>query len=310
MIDRKVALVGVGTIGRGWAALFAKADFEVALYDPDPESIALALEGIRTTLEELSRFGLLADPLTAWRRLRPAASVAEALEGVGYVQESVPEDVDLKRRTLAELDRLAAPEAIISSSCSSLLPVEIFREVAAPGRCLIAHPFNPPHLLPLVELLVGPQTSEATLARTSALMSQLGQTPVVLRKPVPGYVVNRLQAAVVNEAMHLVAQGVISPGDLDLCMTASLGRRWSFLGPFETMDLNADDGVAGYAQRFGASYHDIGADLGVAQPWAEDAIKAVIRARRAEIPLEGLQARREWRDRRLMRLLAGGEGAA
>jgi 3-hydroxyacyl-CoA dehydrogenase len=299
-----VAIVGVGTIGRGWAALFAKAGFEVKLFDDAPEALARARDAIRVTLEDLAGFGLVADPRATLARVHPAESLGEALAGSLYVQESVPERLAIKQKVLESLDRCADPAAIVASSCSSLMPADIFSRVANPGRCIVAHPFNPPHLMPLVELLPGPKTSDKTLEATHALMTRLGQSPVVLRKALPGYVANRLQAAVVNEAMNLVGQGVISPADLDLCMTESLGRRWAFLGPFETMDLNADAGVEGYASRFRDGYLEIGEDLGCAAPWRDSAIAAVVSDRRAQVPIGKLRARQEWRDRRLMEMLA------
>jgi L-gulonate 3-dehydrogenase len=299
-----VAVIGVGTIGRGWATLFAKAGFEVALFDSAADSLARAKEAIKVTLDDLSVYGLVDDPAAVLARIRIAGSMAEAVAGAAFVQESVPEELATKQSVLKTLDALAGPEAIVSSSCSSLLPADIFQTVARPHRCIVAHPFNPPHLMPLVELLPGPETSEETLEVAYGLMTLLGQSPVILRKAVPGYVANRLQAAVVNEAMHLVAQGVISPSDLDLCMTESLGRRWAFLGPFETMDLNADAGVEGYAERFREAYHEVGEDLDCAGRWPDAAIEAVVSSRRAAVPIEDLQARQEWRDRRLMEMLA------
>lgn len=304
MSVERVAVVGVGTIGRGWAALFAKAGFEVALFDASADALARSRDAIRVTLNDLAGYGLIADPAEVLSRITIAPSLGEAVAGAVFIQESVPEILETKQSVLKELDGLADPAAIVSSSCSSLLPADIFQAVERPARCIVAHPFNPPHLMPLVELLPAPNTSEATLEATHALMIRLGQSPVILRKAVPGYVANRLQAAVVNEAMNLVAQGVISPSDLDLCMTESLGRRWAFLGPFETMDLNADAGVAGYAQRFSEAYHEIGEDLDCGAAWPDSAIAAVVSSRRADVPIEKLRARQEWRDRRLMEMLA------
>ena len=304
MDSHRVALVGLGTIGRGWAVLFAKAGFEVATYDPDPATFAEARAAIGTTLADMNSFGLIADPVEALARIQPAANTAAAVDGAFFVQESAPERIALKQATLRELDRLIAPDAILSSSCSSLAPDDIFEGVERPGRCIVAHPFNPPHLVPLVELLPSSSTTPAALEATRALMLRLGQTPVVIRKAVPGYVANRLQAAIVNEAMHLVGEGVISAADLDLCMTEALGRRWAFLGPFETMDLNADDGIAGYARNFRHAYEAMGSDLNVAGPWTDDALAQVVAARRSDAPLDLLKARREWRDRLLMKMLA------
>jgi L-gulonate 3-dehydrogenase len=304
----KVAVIGAGTIGRGWVPLFARAGMQVSVYDTLPGNRDAALEAAKHTLQHLSSLGTASstpsDPHAALDLIHPVDSLQAALEGAQFVQESAPEDVALKREVLGQIDFFAAPDAIISTSCSSLDPSKIFASVTLPERCIVAHPFNPPHLLPLVELLVGPQTSETTLEATYALMKRLGQSPVILRKFVPGYVVNRLQAALINEAISLVGQGVIGPSDLDLCVTESLGRRWAFMGPFETMDLNADDGVQGYARRFRDGYAEIGADLDSDQPWSDQALSAIIASRRAELPLENLKARREWRDRLLLKMLA------
>ncbi|MDT9600348.1 3-hydroxyacyl-CoA dehydrogenase [Sphingosinicella rhizophila] len=300
----RAAIIGSGTIGRGWIPLFARAGIEVRVHDIDPASVETAIAAAAATLRDLQAFGLVEDADRAIELIRPAASLAGALEGAEFIQESVPEKVATKRAVLAQLDGAAEAEAIVSSSCSSLDPAEIFEGVANPRRCIVTHPFNPPHLMPLVEVLPGPGTDEEVVTRTSALMKELGQVPVVIRKFVFGYVANRLQAAVLDEAMSLVGDGVISPADLDLCITQALGRRWAFMGPFETADLNADEGVAGYSARYRESYEAIGADLGVARPWGEDALRQVIAARRRIVPLEGLQEKREWRDLLLMEMIA------
>lgn len=296
----KAAIVGVGTIGRGWALLYAKAGYRVSLFDPSVAAMDAALGAIATSLDDMAAFGLVRGRDKIMARISIASTLRDAVADAEIIQESAPESLDAKREAIAEIGREAAPLSIIASSCSSLLPADIFQDAAGPDRCIVAHPFNPPHLVPLVELLAGPATSDETIERTRAIMLQLDQAPIILRKPVPGYVANRLQAAVINESMHLVANGVISPDDLDLCMTESLGRRWAFLGPFATMDLNADDGVAGYARRFREAYQELGRDLGVAEPWEETAIAAVTEACRARTPMLDLRSKREWRDRQLM----------
>jgi 3-hydroxyacyl-CoA dehydrogenase len=296
----KAAIVGVGTIGRGWALLYAKAGYSVSLFDPDIAAMNASLGAIATSLDDMAAFGLVRGRDKIMARITIAPCLRDAVADAGIIQESAPESLDAKREAIAEIGRDASSTAIIASSCSSLLPADIFEGAAGPERCIVAHPFNPPHLVPLVELLAGPATSEETIERTRDIMLQLDQAPIILRKPVPGYVANRLQAAVINESMHLVASGVISPDDLDLCMTESLGRRWSFLGPFATMDLNADDGVEGYARRFREAYEELGRDLGVAAPWDDAAIAAVTEACRARTPMQDLRSKREWRDRQLM----------
>ncbi|MCC5868837.1 MAG: 3-hydroxyacyl-CoA dehydrogenase, partial [Gammaproteobacteria bacterium] len=161
------------------------------------------------------------------------------------------------------------------------------------------HPFHPAYLMPLVELVPSEWTSETVIERARAFHSSLGQVPVVVRKEVDGYVGNRLQAAVVNEAMFLVGQGVISPADLDATLRWGLGLRWALMGPFETMDLNADNGIGEYMTKFGHVYQAMGAALGVQETWTRDAIAKVAESRRAEVPTQDLPARRRWRDRML-----------
>jgi 3-hydroxyacyl-CoA dehydrogenase len=299
----KVAIVGAGTIGRGWIPLFARAGLRVSVHDTCSDNRDAALAAAKQTLHDLAGFGLVDDPEAVFRLIEPVSSLEAVLDGAQYAQESAPEQVPVQRDILARIDAIADPHAIVSTSCSSLDPIEIFERVGRPERCIVVHPFNPPHLLPLLELLPGPGTSAQTLAATYDFMRLLGQSPVILRKFVPGYVVNRLQAAVVNEAMNLVGQGVISPTDLDMCMTESLGRRWAFIGPFETMDLNADTGIEGYAERYGKSYVELGADMVSDRPWSKEAVSAVVAARRDLVPLEGLGDRRTWRDRQLMQML-------
>ena len=166
----------------------------------------------------------------------------------------------------------------------------------------MAHPGNPPYLLPVVELVPAPWTAPETMNAAYRLYESVGQVPVRLNREVAGFVMNRMQAGVICEAMNLVAEGVMSPGDIDKVMRHSLGLRWSFMGPFETMDLNAPNGVQDYTERYRMSYVKLGGELGVARPWSPAAIKAVLDDRSARVARDKLAARREWRDRRLMAL--------
>jgi 3-hydroxyacyl-CoA dehydrogenase len=167
----------------------------------------------------------------------------------------------------------------------------------------VAHPVSPPSLVPLVELVPTPWTDPGVTERAKRLLTEAGQSVVTLKREIPGFVLNRLQAAVICEAMHLVGAGVIEPDDLDRTMRDGLGLRWSFMGPFETMDLNAEEGIGGYLGRFAASYEAMAKDLKVAEPWRPEAVAAIEADRRRRVPSDRLAERRRWRDRRLMRLL-------
>jgi 3-hydroxyacyl-CoA dehydrogenase len=302
-MDRVVGLIGCGLVGRGWMILFANAGYQVRAYDAGEPARRIAFDAVKANLELLERERLIDSAAELLGRVRLCASLAEAVEGAGYLQESVPESVEAKRAVFSELGRLARPEAILASSCSSIPPGQFLEDVTGPERCLIAHPFNPPHLVPLVELVPSRLTSEQTLQRTRELLEGLGQRPVLIRKPVVGFAVNRLQAALINEAISLVADGVIDPEDLDLCVSQGLGLRWAFIGPFETMELNASKGFLDYATKYEATYRSILDTMRVDRPWPAEALARVESWRRAVLPAEAdVTRRRLWRDYNLMRL--------
>jgi 3-hydroxyacyl-CoA dehydrogenase len=171
------------------------------------------------------------------------------------------------------------------------------------ARCLVAHPVNPPSLVPLVELCGAPWTSQDTLERARVFYEQAGQKPVTVNREISGFLLNRLQGAVLDEALSLYEQGYASAADLDTVMRDGLAMRWSFMGPFETIDLNAPGGVADYAQRYGGTYRSI-AETRVPFDWAAATLDRLDAERRAALPRERIEERSRWRDRRLMALLA------
>lgn len=298
----KIAIVGSGVIGRSWAAVFARAGHEIALHDADPQSLALAVTWLRSTFEQFARLGIDVSVAETMARVSAASSMEDALEGAIYVQESVAEQLDVKAAVYAELDGIAGPDTILASSSSALSASSFTETLVNRSRCLIAHPTNPPHLVPLVEMSAAPWTDENAMATATELMWAADQVPVRIHEEVPGFVLNRLQAAVINEGMSLVGRGVISAADLDRVMKHGLGLRWSFMGPFETMDLNSDGGFAGYIGRFKDTFRALGDDLRVAEPWADRAIEAVETYRRDQVPLSEIQARQRWRDENLIAL--------
>ncbi len=304
----RIAVVGAGLIGRAWAMVFARAGCSVALWDKLPGVAEAAMEQIRARLGDLRAAGLVEEaPDAIAARVEPVATLEACLADVVHVQEQGPERVEVKRELFAALDELSAPDAVLASSTSGI-PASAFTE-ALPGRarCLVAHPVNPPYLVPLVELVGAPWTSPDAVARTRALMDRVGQVPVTAMKETRGFVLNRMQAALVAEAFRLVRDGVMSVEDVDACVRDGLGLRWSFMGPFETIDLNAPGGVADYAARFGPL---LGAITAEQEPYDFDAatVDKVAKERRAALPLEGIEQRSAWRDRRLMALLAHKRG--
>ncbi|MBU8539875.1 3-hydroxyacyl-CoA dehydrogenase [Falsiroseomonas tokyonensis] len=256
---RKVAIVGAGLIGRAWAMIFARAGWQAALHDPSPAALQAAPGLCAQGLAELARHGLCADPAAAAARISLAPSLAAALAGAEFVQENGPEDAATKRAIFAELDALAAPGCLLASSTSAI-PASVFTEgLAGRARCLVAHPVNPPHLVPVVELCGAPWTAPETLARAREIFAGIGQAPVTVKREVEGFILNRLQGALLAEAFRLVQEGYVSPQDLDTTVAEGLGLRWSFLGPFATIELNAPGGIPDYCARYGPFYGRIAA---------------------------------------------------
>jgi len=299
-----IGVIGTGLIGRSWAIVFARAGFSVKLWDPAPAAARAALGFIAERLPELRQAGLLADaPEQVQARITPAASLAEAVREAVHVQENGPERRDDKAALFAELDRLAPADAALASSTSGI-PASAFTEkLAGRHRCLVAHPVNPPYLVPVVELCPSPWTDPVIVQRTRTLMQQADQVPATVNREVPGFVLNRLQIALVAEAFRLVRDGVVSPEDLDATVKHGLGLRWAFMGPFETIDLNAPGGVADYCARYGALYDQVQGEM---QPcgFTPELVARIEAARRADLPRDRHADRTAWRDRRLMGLAA------
>lgn len=255
--ERHVAIVGAGLIGRAWAAIFARAGWNVRLTDPHRETLAAAPDLIRNELHALARHGLAPDPDGAMTRVSVAAGVADAVEGVEFVQENGPENIDQKITIFAELDRLAPREALLVSSTSAIVASRFTEMLPGRARCLIGHPVNPPHLVPLVELCGAPWTAPEAIERARNIYREIGQVPVIINREINGFVLNRLQGALLAEAFRLVGEGFISAEDLDHTMKDGLGLRWSFLGPFETIELNAPGGIPDYCARYTGFYKEL-----------------------------------------------------
>ena len=299
-----VAVIGAGLIGRAWSIVFARAGFNVRLWDQFPLQTSQAKAFIADRLPELHTHGLLNDePRTVLDRITPVQSMWEAVRDAVYIQENGPERVDVKKTIYAELDRAAPTEAVIASS-SSGIPASAFTEdLKGRTRCLIAHPVNPPYLVPLVEICPAPWTTEAAVAFTRDIMVKAGQVPATVKREIDGFALNRLQGALLAEAFRLLADDVISPTDLDALVKHGLGLRWSFMGPLETIDLNAPGGLADYCHRYGPLYAKMQQQMTPLE-WDDALVGRLHAARRADLPANMQAVRQEWRDRRLMALLA------
>ena len=255
--ERHVAIIGVGLIGRAWAAIFARAGWSVRIIDPHAPTLEAAPSLIRDELRALARHGLADDPDGAAALVSVAQSVADAVKDVEFVQENGPENIEQKIAIFAELDRLAPPNALLVSSTSAIVASRFTEHLPGRARCLVGHPVNPPHLIPLVELCGAPWTAPDAIERARKIYREIGQVPVTINREINGFVLNRLQGALLAEAFRLVGEGYISAEDLDHTVKDGLGLRWSFLGPFETIELNAPGGIPDYCARYTGFYKEL-----------------------------------------------------
>jgi L-gulonate 3-dehydrogenase len=301
----KVAVVGAGLIGRAWAITFARGGANVALYDPQAGAAAAALGFVDGVLDDLAANGLLrgASPATVRGRMSVAKSIKEALESAAHVQENAPEKLEAKIPIWAEMDAIAGPDTILASSTSAILPSKFTEKLKGRHRCVVVHPINPPYLVPAVEVVPAPWTAQATVDRTAAFMRELGQAPIVMKRELDGFVMNRMQGALLQEAFRLVADGYATTEDIDIGIRDGLGLRWAFMGPFETIDLNAPGGVRDYIARYEGIYQRLWPSQQHIASWAATSDQ-VEKELEAGLPRDRMNERQAWRDRRLMALVA------
>ena len=294
-----ISVVGCGLVGGSWSLVFARAGFTVKLYDPSPASIELALDFAKTAAAALAKGDLLNGQTAAevLARLHPVSSLAEAVTGADYIQESAPERLAIKQALYKELAVLAGPGAVLASSTSGLPASSFTAEIEGRERCLVVHPVNPPHLVPLVELVPAPWTAPDVMDRAEALMKLVGQVPIRLNREIDGFIINRLQSAVLGEAFRLVEDGVCGAAEVDAAMSEGLGMRWFFIGPFETIDLNAQGGVADYCDKLGPMYYGLAKEQADPRLWSEALVNKVHAERRKDVPETQMLARKAWRDR-------------
>lgn len=286
-----------------FAIVFARAGFTVRVWDPDGARRDQVLPELRARLDSLTHYELLDEPAsTIAARVDVCADLAEAVKGAILVQECAPENIDLKRDLFRQLDNLAPRDAVLASS-SSAMPVSRFAaDLGGSSRCLIAHPCNPPYLLPVIELVPAPFTDPDVVERARAVYARAGLSPIVVHKEVEGFIFNRLQGAILREAYCLVRDGVGSVEDVDRAVREGPGRRWSFMGPFETANLNTRGGIASHAEKLGPAYARMGAERGQCDPWTPELVAEVVR--QLDDPHVGgsWADRVAWRDDQLLQL--------
>ncbi|MBU4528022.1 MAG: 3-hydroxyacyl-CoA dehydrogenase [Desulfomicrobium sp.] len=302
----KVAIIGSGFIGRAWAISFARAGCTVALWDQDRDAAEKAIDFIRIVLPDLHSNDLLNGntPDQVLAAIRIEDDLTDALAGVDHIQENTPERLELKRTIFARLDVAAPPDAVIASSSSALLPSQFTEALAGRHRCLVVHPINPPYLVPAAEVVPAPWTAPEVVERCRDFLLACGQAPIVMKRELDGFIMNRLQGALMEEAFRLVSDGFASVEDVDIGIRDGLALRWSFMGPFETIDLNAPGGIRDYVERYQGIYENIFTQTQRRVDWAGPVLDTVEHDRRARLAGSDLTERQAWRDRRLMALIA------
>jgi 3-hydroxyacyl-CoA dehydrogenase len=303
--SEQVTIVGSGLIGRSWAIAFARAGWRVVMWDPAEGAAEASLATIGNLLGDLAAEDLLQGRSVSEARnlISAAATLEAALDGARWVQENAPEDVEVKRELWARLDALAPPDAILASSTSAIVPSDFTADLPGRARCLVAHPINPPYLVPAVELVPAPWTSAETMAAAETVIRGIGQAPIVMKRELDGFVMNRLQGALLDEAFRLVADGYCSVEDIDIGLREGLALRWAFIGPFETIDLNAPGGIRDYVGRYGRLYERLGQSMQRRVDWTGPVLDDIEAQRRERLPATKLAERQRWRDRRLMALV-------
>jgi len=283
-----VACIGTGNVGASWALLFARAGFQVRVWDALPDQA-------KACAEEVTQ-------LYGTNCIRQCDDLADALDGACHVQESIAEQPEAKRALFARIDPLLGPDAVLASSTSAIPASQLFANLACRARCLIAHPVNPPHLISLVELSAAPFTSSAAIACTRTLMKAAGQKPIEIRGEIEGFALNRLQWALLGEALHLVESGHCTPEEIDLVLTHGLARRWVEHGPFANGHLNSSGGAAGYFADLRHAMTSVWSSLKPSKEPSASLVRQIHEAMTRSMPLEEINIHQTKRKQSLDRL--------
>ena len=301
-MTKRISVIGAGTIGASWAAYFLARGFEVAAYDPAPNGEDFArrfIDNAWPTLEKLNAVQSGADR----KRFSFFKDPAAAAEGAAFVQESGPESEDVKIELLAAIDAAAPPDSVIASSSSGLLISRVAAKCKHLERCVIGHPFNPPHLIPLVEVVGGAKTSPDAVRKAMTFYREIGKHPIHIKKEVRGHVANRLQMALWREAIHLVIEGVVSVADADAAIAYGPGLRWALMGPHLCFHMGGGDGgMKHYLDHLGPANQSWMDDLGTPRLDAKTQ-KAIIDGVTEEAAGRSMDDLRRWRDRKLIEIL-------
>lgn len=303
---KNVAILGTGTVGASWATFFASKGIPVRMYDVDPSILEKGIRKAKENLSTLVEYGLLDKSMLdrAMGNVLSTDNLPEMVEGADYIQESVLENYEVKKRVFHELDSLASPDAILASSSSGLLMSEIQSVTDNPERCLIAHPFNPPHLVPLVELVPGRQTDPELVQFVKSFFEGLGKIPVALKKEAPGHIANRLAAALWRESIEIVTRGIASVEDVDKALYAGPGIRWALMGQHLIYHLGGGEGGYEYfIDHIGKAFGDLWKDMPTWTEISDDSKKILVQGIEDATGDKSLAELAQWRDKKIVDLI-------
>jgi len=300
---QKVAIVGTGVIGASWAALFLARGLEVVATDPAPNAEANLRRFIDAAWKDLSTLGLA--PQASRDRLAFTVDMKQAVSSAQFVQENGPERADLKVKLFADMDAATQPDTIIASSSSGLTASVMQSNCVHPERCVVGHPFNPPHMIPLVEVVGGAKSSPEAIQRTIAFYAAIGKRPIHLRKEVVGHVANRLQAALYREIAHLIGEGVLDVADADDAVSWGPGLRWGVMGPNLLFHLGGGPGgIRQFMEHFSGPMTIWMKDLGTLTEFRPELKQMIIDGVLKEAGGQSIEVLEQERDAMLMELLA------
>ena len=299
---KNIGVIGGGLIGASWAAILSKSGFNVFVYDPFPDVFDTYKSRVTSFLEELKSIDETINVEESLNRIRENVTIEYLCSNVEYIQESAPEILSVKQELFAKLDNLAPEEVVIGSSSSAMPISSITQNLKGQHRCIITHPANPPHLIPCVEICPGENTSKKTIEKTKEIFTASGASIVNVKKEIDGFILNRLQGALLNEAMRLYSDGYASSDEIDATIRDGLGLRWAFMGPFETIDLNAPGGIKDYISRYGPIFVEMAKNQTKIPDWSEEAGEKLELERRKILGHDELEGRAKKRNQLLKSL--------
>jgi 3-hydroxyacyl-CoA dehydrogenase len=303
---KRIAVVGAGIIGASWTIVYARAGLDVAVYDRNEHARNSALDRIEAAMRRSSKL-MSGDSAAkdAVARIQIHSELEPAVTDADFVHECVAENREIKSEVFRALEGAARSNAILATTSSSFGVSTFAADLPGRARCIVVHPATPPHLLPVTEIVPAPFTAQDVTDRTIRFMNAVGQVPVLVRKEVPSFVLNKLQGALLVEIFRTIREGIMSPGDIDKIISQGFGLRWAFLGPLEGIDLNAPGGIADYLGRYGFMFDQLAAEYGLPSPIVTpEFVQELNEDIRSSTALSDLERKIEWRDEAITELRA------